>query len=465
VCSPWGYFARPDSCACKHCRPGRNVTEQTSGPLAAINPNPCVSREWLRSHPPRAAIGIGSGRDSEWLMQFYQDTSRSPLIINVPISREDSSHVIANVEQFDGMIDLVLSIPEIEKGDNTPLCGPRRPEGTEDVVRSKLCGAMLEKIFSAVDRGISPPQPQKGVRAPCILAMPASIKYTKGQLHFMMIMSKTSKSRAIFRAFHTVFYGRVNQSDDGYEEQLKEQMRKSAFSYEIAGFTPVLDLHQGFCKADGIAIFPLHDRNPRVIYEALQALRPVFVSVEALISPTTACQDFVTTARSVGYKPIAIKMTGTQLAVQVIQRFATWARGLTKWRAKEAYMEHFVRSCLGLRQALDSVWAFIFELFGDTDGLRDAGTNRTTWVCDAPPARSPQCNKEFSCGIKISTAKRYRATSCRSLAAVKADTDPKLIAEYREHQALAASASTPHHRQHTKSAGSGKAAARHRRQP
>ena len=179
-------------------------------------------------------------------------------------------------------------MPELEKGDDGFFCGANAMPNKQHEPREREdCGAALRRIFESLGQGVvpAPTKPQ------CVLAMPASLKPTKGQLRFVKAMTSSSASRALLRAFHVVFYGRPESNE--YERDLKGKLLAANVSYEITGFVAVKELHKGFCEADGVAVFPLHDRNPRVVYEALQALRPVFVSKEAHVPRATTCAEII----------------------------------------------------------------------------------------------------------------------------------------------------------------------------
>ena len=88
VCSPEA-LRKNTTCACRLC------------PL-----DECVSRDALASLNLDHALGVGSGRDSDALREFYRLTANASLITNVPISE---GHTTKREELWGSSVDVVLS--------------------------------------------------------------------------------------------------------------------------------------------------------------------------------------------------------------------------------------------------------------------------------------------------------------------------------------------------------------------
>jgi hypothetical protein len=88
VCSPEA-LRKNTTCACRLC------------PL-----DQCVSRNALAALDLDHALGVGSGRDSDALREFYRLTANASLVTNVPISE---GHTTKREELWGSLVDVVMS--------------------------------------------------------------------------------------------------------------------------------------------------------------------------------------------------------------------------------------------------------------------------------------------------------------------------------------------------------------------
>ena len=88
ICSPEA-LRKNTTCACRLC------------PL-----DTCVSRNALASLNLDHALGVGSGRDSDALHEFYRLTANASLVTNVPISE---GHTTKREEMWGSQVDVVMS--------------------------------------------------------------------------------------------------------------------------------------------------------------------------------------------------------------------------------------------------------------------------------------------------------------------------------------------------------------------
>ena len=66
----------------------------------------CVSRNALALLNLDHALGVGSGRDSDALREFYRLTANASLVTNVPISE---GHTTKREEMWGSLVDVVMS--------------------------------------------------------------------------------------------------------------------------------------------------------------------------------------------------------------------------------------------------------------------------------------------------------------------------------------------------------------------
>ena len=88
ICSPEA-LRKNTTCACRLC------------PL-----DTCVSRNALAALDLDHALGVGSGRDSDALREFYRLTANASLVTNVPISE---GHTTKREEMWGSLVDVVMS--------------------------------------------------------------------------------------------------------------------------------------------------------------------------------------------------------------------------------------------------------------------------------------------------------------------------------------------------------------------
>ena len=126
-CSPRGYVLRPDECACRLCPGGA-----------------CVSRRWLRTSSPVAAIGFGSGVQREIMRMFLCDAQRARLVAISPVN--DACFAA----MYDGLVDVVLDTETVEKPEPSPAnCPEPAPDAAErkrrctNALRARAAGVTL----------------------------------------------------------------------------------------------------------------------------------------------------------------------------------------------------------------------------------------------------------------------------------------------------------------------------------
>jgi hypothetical protein len=196
----------------------------------------CVSRNALASLNLDHALGVGSGRDSDALREFYRLTANASLVTNVPISE---GHTTKREEMWGSQVDVVMSFLKTVK---PPL-------------KMKPCAR--PPSAKCADALMVPPYQYAGAPA-CRAAFVGSIQPTKIPLTFFQKFDKAAGLDFV-RRFAWHFYG----ADRGnYSARLRGVLDAMNLSSTFHG--RVDDVQGAYCAADVAVAFPLHDRNPRV---------------------------------------------------------------------------------------------------------------------------------------------------------------------------------------------------------
>ena len=320
VCSPEA-LRKNTTCACRLC------------PL-----DQCVSRDALASLNLDHALGVGSGRDSDALREFYRLTANASLVTNIPISE---GHTTKREELWGPQVDVVMSFLKTVKPPLKMKPCAKRP--------SQKCAEALRV----------PAYEYAGAPA-CRAAFVGSIQPTKIPLAFFQKFDKAAGLDFV-RRFAWHFYG----ADRGnYSARLRVVLDTMNLSSTFHG--RVDDVQAAYCSADVAVAFPLHDRNPRVPTEALRAGRPVFASTEANLATAVACQPFVG----------AVSWRDSRR--NLIAAFQSWALNATA--ASSKVFDAFAANCLDRAALFDRVWRVLERVKDERQGARRAV------ACEAPGA-------------------------------------------------------------------------------
>ena len=215
ICSPEA-LRKNATCACRLCPADE-----------------CVSRNALAALDLDHALGVGSGRDSDALREFYRLTANASLVTNVPISEGHRE------EMWGAQVDVVMSFLRTVKPPLKMKPCARPP--------SSKCAEALR----------APPYQYAGAPA-CRAAFVGSIQPTKIPLTFFQKFDKAAGLDFV-RRFAWHFYG----ADRGnYSARLRGVLDAMNLSSTFHG--RVDDVQGAYCAADVAVAFPLHDRNPRV---------------------------------------------------------------------------------------------------------------------------------------------------------------------------------------------------------
>jgi hypothetical protein len=88
------------------------------------------------------------------------------------------------------------------------------------------------------------------------------------------------------------FLGKVGSSYMGYVRKIRELAREKGIKIKIYGEVDKDKLFTRVCMGRGIVMMSI-DKNPRAVYEAVQAGLPVFVASEAQCATDLTSQPFV----------------------------------------------------------------------------------------------------------------------------------------------------------------------------
>ena len=251
VCSPEA-LRKNATCACRLC------------PL-----DQCVSRNALAALDLDHALGVGSGRDSDALREFYRLTANASLVTNVPISE---GHTTKREEMWGAQVDVVMSFLRTVK---PPL-------------KMKPCA---RPPSSKCAEALSIPAYEYAGTPACRAAFVGSIQPTKIPLTFFQKFDKAAGLDFV-RRFSWHFYG----ADRGnYSARLRGVLDAMNLSSTFHG--RVDDVQGAYCAADVAVAFPLHDRNPRVptrveikfqvqAIDAMCSMAWSFHAIDAMLSPS-----------------------------------------------------------------------------------------------------------------------------------------------------------------------------------
>ncbi|CAH0380347.1 unnamed protein product [Pelagomonas calceolata] len=319
VCSPEALRSNK-MCACRLCP----VDE-------------CVSRNALAQLNLDHALGVGSGRDSDALREFYRLTANASLVTNVPISE---GHTTKREEMWGSLVDVVMSFLKTVKPPLKMKPCARPP--------SSKCAAALA----------APPYQYAGApRARGVRGLRAAHEGT------FIVLPEVRQGRGVgfCAALLVALYGADRGNYSGAPRGVLDAMNLSSTFHGR-----VDDVQGAYCAADVAVAFPLHDRNPRVPTEALRAGRPVFASLEANLAGAVACQPFVG----------AVSWRDSRR--NLIAAFQSWALNATA--AAPAVFDAFAANCLDRTALFDRVWRVLERVKDERQGARRAV------ACEAPGA-------------------------------------------------------------------------------
>ena len=266
-CSPRGYVLRPDECACRLCPGGT-----------------CVSRRWLRTHPPLAALGFGSGVQREIMRMFLCDAQRAKLVAVSPVNEP------CFAAMYDGLVDVVLDTEAVEKPEPSPAeCASptaaqlERRRRCANAIRAREAGATLATAKRDPPCAIvGPPAFPERRRAFFFDARAqvyaARIKPDKGQRVFLEAMTSSPRARSLLALFNIAFYG---TGEDDEVAALRALVDRESVRATFEGYVKKDAIHAAYCDADAVVLLSglVHgDRNPRVPYEAASAFTPARLS-------------------------------------------------------------------------------------------------------------------------------------------------------------------------------------------
>lgn len=127
---------------------------------------------------------------------------------------------------------------------------------------------------------------------------------------------------------------------------------------------------RALCAADGVALLAAADRNPRVGYEALQSLKPLLVTREAELAPSTACLD-----RFVSVAPFASSANAFR---GFLERVRDWTKNdadalaTSRRRRRRIFFRPATEKMLDVSARVDGVASPLFVIAD----AGDAGTSR-----------------------------------------------------------------------------------------
>ena len=206
ICSPEA-LRKNTTCACRLCPADE-----------------CVSRNALAALDLDHALGVGSGRDSDALREFYRLTSNAWLVTNVPISE---GHTTKREEMWGSLVDVVMSFLKTVK---PPL-------------KMKPCAR--PPSAKCADALMVPPYQYAGAPA-CRAAFVGSIQPTKIPLTFFQKFDKAAGLDFV-RRFAWHFYG----ADRGnYSARLRVVLDAMNLSSTFHG--RVDDAQEACCSAGGL---------------------------------------------------------------------------------------------------------------------------------------------------------------------------------------------------------------------
>jgi len=150
----------------------------------------------------------------------------------------------------------------------------------------------------------------------------------KGQLNFIR-----QADPKVLKGYTVKFFGRHQNPD--YAAEAKALATQKGIKVSFPGEVSKEQLTRQMCEAQGIITFSM-DKNPRSIYEGVQAGLPVFVSAEAQTATSLTAQPFVFEVSKSGRQD-TIDERLTQYMELV--RAGNWSAAIREWAQNELTMD------------------------------------------------------------------------------------------------------------------------------